>query len=64
MYTALEKNADIYRFSEVLYRKDYQTWKRVAKNGRIPLSEDSIAQINVKVKAKDIGKQHLSPTLK
>lgn len=62
--TALEKNADIYRFSEVLYRKDYQTWKRVAKNGRIPLSEDSIAQINVKVKAKDIGKQHLSPTLK
>ena len=39
---ALEYQADIYRLSEVLYRKDVKTWKKINKNGQVPLHENSI----------------------
>lgn len=39
---ALEYQADIYRLSEVLYRKDVKTWKKINKKGQVPLHENSI----------------------
>ncbi|MGG3889925.1 Ger(x)C family spore germination protein [Metabacillus fastidiosus] len=45
---ALQLDADIYRLSEVLYRKDLPSWKQYEENGGIPLNEESI---NVDVKA-------------
>jgi len=42
----LEKNSDVYRLSEVLYRKHVGVWKKLQKNGVIPLTEDSV-NVNV-----------------
>lgn len=39
---ALEYQADIFRLSEVLYRKDVKTWKKINKKGQVPLHENSI----------------------
>lgn len=36
------EESDIYRLSEVLYRKDVKTWKKINKNGQVPLHENSI----------------------
>lgn len=43
---ALEIDSDIYRLSEKLYRKDVKAWKKIEKNGEIPLNEKSL-QIKV-----------------
>jgi spore germination protein KC len=59
---AQEKNIDIYRFSEVLYRQDNQRWKKRQKDGQIPLDRESI-QITVNTKIWNIGKQNFQPTL-
>ena len=42
----LEIDTDIYRLSETLYRKDLKTWKKIEKDGKIPLDEKSL-QIEV-----------------
>ncbi|WP_036178829.1 Ger(x)C family spore germination protein [Ureibacillus massiliensis] len=42
----LEMNVDIFRFSEILYRKDVHTWKELHKDGKIKLNENSIGNIN------------------
>lgn len=39
---ALELHSDIYRLSEVLYRKDVRTWQRLAHEGKLALNENSI----------------------
>ncbi len=48
---ALEHDSDIYRLSEVLYRKDVASWKKIAHKGKVPLDEESIS-VTVKI---DIG---------
>ncbi|MFC4410354.1 Ger(x)C family spore germination protein [Chungangia koreensis] len=47
--TALEKDVDIYRLSEVLYRDHVKVWKDIQKDGKIPLSKDSINTITVEI---------------
>lgn len=47
--TALEKDVDIYRLSEVLYRNQVKVWKDIQKDGKIPLGIDSIHMITVKI---------------
>lgn len=59
---ALEKKIDIYRLSEILYRKNNSYWKKIQVNGQIPLNKDSI-QVTVKMKIKDTGKQGFQTTL-
>jgi spore germination protein KC len=58
----LKKDIDIYRLSEVVYKKDVQSWKQLEKKGKVPLEEDSL---NVKVDVKIVHgiKQRLEPTL-
>jgi spore germination protein KC len=47
--SSLEKDIDIYRLSEVAFRKKLKNWKRVEKDGKIPLSEASIRSLNVEL---------------
>lgn len=45
---ALEIDADIYRLSEKLYRRDLKTWKKIEKKGEIKLDENSL-QVKVNI---------------
>ncbi|MGE7625375.1 Ger(x)C family spore germination protein [Viridibacillus sp. NPDC096237] len=47
---ALKNDADIYRFSEYLYRKNNKAWKKLQKDGKVELKENSIQNINVKIR--------------
>ncbi|MGE7666464.1 Ger(x)C family spore germination protein [Ureibacillus composti] len=38
----LEMDVDVYRLSEVLYRKNVKLWKQINQDGKVPLTEDSI----------------------
>ncbi|MBA4536942.1 Ger(x)C family spore germination protein [Bacillus aquiflavi] len=60
---ALEIDADIYRFSDVLYRKNIKEWKKHQHNGKLSLDEHSIRSIKVKVLLKDASKHLLIPSV-
>lgn len=53
----LEKETDIYRLSEVIYRQKVNFWRDNQKNGKIDLSEDSIQRINVVVQQIESGRK-------
>lgn len=59
----LEIDSDVYRLSQVLYQKKFPVWKEIQKDGKIPLTEDSIKKIDVDVMIMDGGKQRKIPTL-
>ncbi|GHI01249.1 Ger(x)C family spore germination protein [Neobacillus kokaensis] len=59
----LEHQIDIYRLSEVVYRKKVKAWKRVEQHGKIPLTKDSLQKITVKVKLLQGEKQKMRPTI-
>ena len=61
---ALEKDVDIYRLSEYLYRKDVKAWKRLEKNGKVELAEDSIGTLNVKITELKSGRKLFVETIK
>lgn len=52
---AVTMNADIYQLNEVLHKKNNKLWKKLSKNGILPLHEDSVS-VNVSVFIKDAGK--------
>jgi Ger(x)C family germination protein len=58
----LNFDADVYRLSEVLYRKNVNAWKQAERNGKIPLTKDSI-KLDIKVKLVHGAKQREEPTL-
>lgn len=60
--TGLKNNLDIYRLSEVVYRKDIKEWQAIEQNGKIPLTEDSL-EIFTHVKLINGEKQRRNPTL-
>ncbi|MEF7495635.1 MULTISPECIES: Ger(x)C family spore germination protein [Lysinibacillus] len=45
----LNLDVDIYRLSEYLYRDNVKMWKKMEKNGKIPLTKDSISKITINV---------------
>lgn len=45
----LNLDVDIYRLSEYLYRDNVKMWKRIEKDGKIPLTKDSISKITINV---------------
>lgn len=45
----LKIQADVYRLSEVVYRKHIRTWKKVEENGKVPLTMDSLRDVKVEV---------------
>ncbi|MFS0689310.1 Ger(x)C family spore germination protein [Sporosarcina sp. 179-K 8C2 HS] len=46
---ALKIDADIYRLSEQLYRKNVKEWKRLHKDGKVELTKDSIRNLNITI---------------
>ncbi|WP_163102334.1 Ger(x)C family spore germination protein [Peribacillus alkalitolerans] len=60
----LKIDSDMYRFSEVLYRKKIDTWKKIEQNGKIPLDKNSISEVKVKIKVIHGGKNKKEPVFK
>ena len=56
-----KRNIDAFNLSETLYRKDNKVWKRIEKNGRIPLEEDTIKSITIHVKLQNTGRNNSNP---
>lgn len=46
---SLDLGVDIYRLSEILYRKKFKVWKDIEQDGKIPLNESSIQNVNVEL---------------
>lgn len=46
---SLEFDSDIYRLSEILYRKNLKTWKKYEQDGKIPLDESTIRNVDVEL---------------
>lgn len=46
---SLQLDTDIYRLSEVLYRKDLKAWKRFEQDGKIPLDESTVRNVDVEL---------------
>lgn len=60
----LKLDVDIYRLSEYLYRDNVKAWKKLEKDGKIPLSEDSISKIDVDVAKINPGRKTFTETIK
>lgn len=59
----LEMDVDIFRFSEILYRKDVNTWKELHKDGKIRLNENSINDIHVNIRKLTTGRKSFVDTI-
>lgn len=59
----LEKKSDVYRLSEKLYRRDLKTWKKLEKDGIIPLTEKSI-KVEVELDLSDAKINKMEPIIK
>lgn len=60
---AVEKDIDIYRFSEQLYRKELKTWKKYQQDGRIELTEESLGKLNVRVQQLNSDRKSFQETI-
>lgn len=58
----LKINADVYKLSEILYRKNIKVWKKIEHKGRIPLQRNSIV-LHVKTEITNSGKTQNTPSL-
>ncbi len=56
-----KRNIDAFNLSEVLYRKDNKTWKKIEKNGRIPLEENTIKSITIDARLQNTGRNNSDP---
>lgn len=59
----LSIDTDIYHLTEVLYRKNVRVWKKVEQNGKVPLSKESLRNIQVKIEVIHGEKQRDKPTI-
>lgn len=55
---ALEKGIDVYHLSQTLYRDQNDEWKKLEKNGVVPLDEKSL-EVNVNINIKSGGREEL-----
>lgn len=59
----LERDADIFRLSEVLYRNNNKVWGKLHTDGKVPLTENSIRKINIIVDNIDSGRKSFKTTI-
>ncbi|MFE3576797.1 Ger(x)C family spore germination protein [Lysinibacillus sp. NPDC059133] len=59
----LKIDVDVFRLSEHLYRKDVKTWKKIQKDGKIPLTEDTLSKINITVNKVNPGRKTFAETI-
>ncbi|NEW05848.1 hypothetical protein GK047_07435 [Paenibacillus sp. SYP-B3998] len=55
----LKRKMDIFHLSEVLYRKNPGAWKKLTKEGVLPLQKDSLAKVEVEVRIENAQKLKL-----
>ncbi|KOS60340.1 Ger(x)C family spore germination protein [Lysinibacillus agricola] len=60
----LKLDVDIYRLSEQLYRKNVKVWKKIEKDGKVPLTADSISKLDVTVNKINPGRKSFAETIK
>lgn len=60
---ALAKDIDIYRLSEHLYRKNVKLWKKIEKDGKIPLTPSSISKLEININQLQSGRKTFSRTI-
>ena len=59
----LKMDADVFRLSEYLYRSNVKAWKRLEKDGKIPLSKDSISKIDIHINKVSPGRKTFAETI-
>ncbi|MFJ7915509.1 MULTISPECIES: Ger(x)C family spore germination protein [unclassified Lysinibacillus] len=59
----IELDVDVFRLSEHLYRKKVKTWKKIQKDGKIPLTVDSLSKVNVIVNKVNPGRKTFAETI-
>lgn len=60
---ALAQDIDIYRLSEHLYRKNVKVWKKLEKDGKIPLTPNSISKLEIDVNQLNSGRKTFTGTI-
>ncbi|MEQ6357001.1 Ger(x)C family spore germination protein [Lysinibacillus sp. M3] len=60
---ALAKDIDIYRLSEHLYRKNVKVWKKLEKDGKIPLTSTSISKLEININQLKSGRKTFTRTI-
>ncbi|TQR28967.1 Ger(x)C family spore germination protein [Lysinibacillus sphaericus] len=59
----IELDVDVFRLSEHLYRKNVKAWKKIQKDGKIPLTADSLSKVNVIVNKVNPGRKTFAETI-
>ncbi|PKR78096.1 hypothetical protein CEY16_09270 [Halalkalibacillus sediminis] len=57
----LEIDADVYSFSNALYKENPQEWKKLTEKNELPLTEESLQEVNVKVVIDTTGLEKYRP---
>lgn len=60
----IQLDVDVFRLSEQLYRKNIKVWKKIQKDGKIPLTADSLSKIKVTVNKVNPGRKTFAETIK
>ncbi|WP_102694126.1 Ger(x)C family spore germination protein [Rummeliibacillus pycnus] len=60
----LNIGSDVFSLSEYLYRKDLKAWKRLQKNGKVALNENTLRNINVEITSVYSGRKNFSETIR
>lgn len=60
---ALKQDIDIYRLSEYLYRDNVKVWKKVQKEGKVELTENSIRNLTVNISKVNSGRRSFRETI-
>jgi len=60
----LQIDTDIYRLSEYLYHKNIKVWKNLEKDGKIPLTKDSISKLSIHVNKINPRRKTFGETIK
>lgn len=63
-HMALEEDIDIYRLSNYAYKQNMKDWKRVEKEGQVPLDEESISSIEVYIEKLSAARKEFTETIK
>ncbi|MCE4042894.1 MULTISPECIES: Ger(x)C family spore germination protein [Lysinibacillus] len=59
----LNIDADVYRLSEYLYRENVKVWKKIQKDGKIPLTKESISKIDIHINKVSPGRKSFEETI-
>ncbi|WP_291758633.1 Ger(x)C family spore germination protein [Lysinibacillus sp. UBA5990] len=59
----LNIDVDVYRLSEYLYRDNVKVWKKIQKDGKIPLTKESISKIDIHINKVSPGRKSFEETI-